>query len=116
MPTSLVSTGVQFPDNTIQTTAATGGGFFVRASNYTAVSGDKILANTSSGSFTITLPASPTTGQAVEVVDANGTFQLFPLTIARNGQNIMGVAEDLFINTANVAVGLVYNGAQWRIF
>lgn len=36
MPTSLVSTGVQFPDSTIQTTAATGGSFFTRRVVFTS--------------------------------------------------------------------------------
>jgi hypothetical protein len=31
MPTSLISTGVQFPDNSIQTTAVTGGGYAINA-------------------------------------------------------------------------------------
>lgn len=41
MPTSLVSTGVQFPDSTIQTTAAAGGGF------------SQAQVFTSSGTFTV---------------------------------------------------------------
>ena len=117
MPTSLVSTGVQFPDNTIQTTAASGGSSYTtRSSNYTAVSGDKILANTSGGSFTVTLPASPSTGDTIEFVDSHGTFQLNPLIIARNGKSIMGDAENLFAGADNAGFGLVYNGTEWRIF
>lgn len=96
--------------------APAGGGYTLRSSNYTAVAGDKILANTSAGSFTITLPASPNTGDAIEIVDSHGTFQLFPLIIARNGKSIMGEAENLFAGVDNAGFGLVYNGTEWRIF
>lgn len=115
MPTSLVSTGVQFPDNTIQTTAATGGGFSVKTSNYTAVAGDSLLANTSSGSFTITLPASPSSGATISIGDGGGAFLQNPLTIARNGNTIMTLAEDMFVSTNGAAFQLVYNGSTWRI-
>ena len=84
-------------------------------SAYTAVAGDNILANTSAGSFAITLPASPTTGQSIQIVDAQGTFQAYPLTIARNGKNIMGLAEDLYVGTSNAGLGLLYNGTEWRL-
>lgn len=47
MPTSLVSTGVQFPDSTIQTTAATG------SPNYNQVGTTIIWAASNSGSFPI---------------------------------------------------------------
>ena len=116
MATSLVSTGVQFPDNTIQTTAATGGGFSVKTSNYTAVAGDSLLANTSSGSFTITLPASPSTGATVYIQDSANAFLRFPLTVARNGQTIMGLAEDMIAAQNGIGFGLTYSGTTWRIY
>ena len=116
MPTSLVSTGVQFPDNTIQTTAAAaGGGFSVKTSNYTAVAGDNILANTSSGSFIITLPASPSTGASINIADAFGSFGANPLEIARNGSTIMSLAESMFVSTSGAAFELVFNGSTWRV-
>ena len=95
---------------------ASGGGIYAaKTSAYTAVSGDSILADTSGGSFTITLPASPTTGQSIQILDSKGTFQLYPLTISRNGKNIMGLSEDLIAGTATAGFGLVYNGTEWRI-
>jgi hypothetical protein len=117
MATSLISTGIQFPDSTIQTTAATGGAgsYIVKTSAYTASAGDSILVDTSGGSFTITLPSSPSTGSIVQFVDSKGTFNLYPLTINRNSATIMGVAENLIANTSTVGFGLVYNGSDWRI-
>ena len=107
--------GVTFPDSTVQTTAAITG-FTAKTTTYTAVSGDILLVDTSAGSFTITLPASPATGKTVYFQDSKGTFLAYPLTIARNGNTIMGLAEDLTANSNNVGFGLVYNGSDWRIF
>lgn len=117
MAVSLVSTGVQFPDSTIQTTAATGGSSFtVKTANYTAVSGDNILANTSGGSFTITLPASPSTGATVYIQDSGNAFLAFPLTVARNGNTIMGLSENMIAAQNGIGFGLTYNGTTWRIY
>jgi Ran-binding protein 9/10 len=116
MPSSLVATGVQFPDNTIQTTAATGGvTFTVRSANYTAVAGDSILANTSGGSFTITLPSSPSTGAVITIEDSAQTFNTNPLLVARNGNTIMGLAEDMWASINGAFFTLIYNGSTWRI-
>lgn len=41
---------------------------------YTATAGQAIMANTSGGSFTITLPSSPTTGAIVVIADAADFF------------------------------------------
>jgi hypothetical protein len=95
--------------------APSGGSYTVKTSAYTASAGDNILANTSGGSFTITLPASPATGAAVKIADSGNAFQLYPLTIARNGNTIMSLAEDMFVSINRVSFGLVYNGSTWRI-
>jgi hypothetical protein len=64
--------------------------------------------------LTITLPASPSAGSEVSVTIA-GNFT--NTIIARNGQNIMSLAEDLTIDRADVTVTLLYVDATrgWRI-
>ena len=72
--------------------------------------GSAILANTAATSFTITLPASPETGDLVSFIDAGYTFDTKPLTIGRNGSNIANAAADLVINTEGAGFTLVYSG------
>ena len=72
--------------------------------------GSAILANTAATSFTITLPASPETGDLVSFIDAGYTFDTKPLTVGRNGSNIANAAADLVINTEGAGFTLVYSG------
>ena len=72
--------------------------------------GSAILANTAATSFTITLPASPATGDLVSFIDAGYTFDTKPLTVGRNGSNIANAAADLVINTEGAGFTLVYSG------
>lgn len=85
--------------------------WLVKTAAYTAVSKDRILANTSAGAFTITLPASPVAGQEVTISDAGGAFGTYNLTIARNGSNIIGQAQDLALDVSNQTVSLAYYNA-----
>jgi hypothetical protein len=85
-----------------------------KTTNYTAVSGDQIIADTSGGTFTITLPASPTTGAIVIITDG-GNFATTNLTVARNSSTIQGLAEDLTINLQGVTVQLIYSGTTWKV-
>jgi hypothetical protein len=72
--------------------------------------GSAILANTATTSFTITLPASPATGDFVSFIDAGYTFDTKPLTIGRNSSNIANSAANLVINTEGAGFTLVYSG------
>ena len=72
--------------------------------------GSAILANTATTSFTITLPASPATGDIVSIVDAGYTFDTKPLTVGRNSSNIANSASNLVINTEGAGFTLVYSG------
>jgi hypothetical protein len=72
--------------------------------------GSAILANTASGSFTITLPASPATGDIVSFVDAGYTFDTNPLTVGRNSSNIANTSTNLVVNTEGAGFTLVYSG------
>jgi hypothetical protein len=98
------------------TTPASGGGSFsAKTTTYTAVSGDNILADTSSASWTLTLPATPTTGNSVQIMDSKGTFGQYPLTVARNGSTIMSAAENMTLDVNGAATTFVYNGTTWRV-
>ena len=82
----------------------------VKTGTYTAVAGDRILANTNGGAFTITLPASPSTGDTVNFIDQGYDFNTNALTVGRNSSNIANAAADLVVNTQGAAFGLIYSG------
>jgi hypothetical protein len=80
----------------------------VKTSGFTAVSGVGYFVNTTSGAITVTLPASPAAGAVVAVKDYANTFDTNNVTLARNGSNIGGTAEDATLLTEGIAVTLVY--------
>ena len=86
-----------------------------KTSNYTAVNGDAIIADTTAGSFTITLPASPSLGASVTIVDGNDWSQN-NLTINRNGSLIEDLAQDLVFDLRGVKVEFIYDGTTWEIY
>ena len=97
--------------------AAVGSAWSTKTANYTAVSGDSLFANTSGGTFTITLPASPSVNSKVTIHDIAGTWNASPVNISRNGSILAGATEDLVLNVRNATVMLVYSGATygWRV-
>jgi hypothetical protein len=80
------------------------------ASAETVQPGAQILADTSGGTLTITLPASPALGDEVSFVDSDYTFDTNAFTVGRNGSNIAGAASDLVVNTEGAGFTLVYSG------
>lgn len=89
--------------------------FRVKTSNYTASNRDQIIADTSGGSFTITLPASPIAGTSVTLYD-NASWGTNNLTIARNGSTIEGVADDFVLDVSSIKVEFIYNGSTWQVY
>jgi len=66
--------------------------------NFTAVKGNRYYLDSSGGTFTMTLPASPTAGDQVGFVDYGGNFATTSVTVGRNSSNIMGSATDLTLD------------------
>lgn len=81
----------------------------------TALINQGYIANTGAGSFTITLPASPQTGNYVIIVD-DGSFGTNPLYVARNGNSIVGTLADLTLDISGVSVTLLWDGGQWNVY
>lgn len=66
-------------------------------------------------SQTITLPASPAAGWEIAISVGNFTGTI----VGRNATNIMGLAENMTIDTAYVTVHMIYSGDAtqgWRVF
>ena len=73
-----------------------------------AVAGTGYPMNTTSGALTVTLPASPTAGNMISIVDYAGTFATNNLTVNPNGNKIQGNTNNATLSTNREAVNLVY--------
>lgn len=81
--------------------------------NVTASTAITAVANnhyvlTAGSAATVTLPSSPSSGNVVWITVANG---LTTNVVARNGQNINSIAEDMTINSAYAGIQLRYADA-----
>jgi hypothetical protein len=83
----------------------------VKTSDFTAVAGEGYFVNTTSGAITVTLPASPSAGATVALVDYAGTFNTYNLTVNRNGSNIQGAATNATLSTNLRSTSFVYSDA-----
>ncbi len=82
---------------------------------YTAEPQDRILADSSGGAFTITLPAAADTlvSDVVQIIDVTGSFGSNNVTVGRNGSNINSDASDLTLDINGAIVTLLYTGATY---
>ena len=76
--------------------------------NTTMVSGRGYFVNTTSAAITMTLPASPSLGDSVTVIDYAGTADSNNITIGRNSQKIHSASEDMTVATERAAFTLVF--------
>lgn len=82
---------------------------------YTAVVNDRILADSSVSSFSITLPvnASLLVGDQIQIIDVTSSFNLNNVTLVRNGSLFSGVDEDLVLDIAGSVITLLYTGSTY---
>jgi hypothetical protein len=80
----------------------------VKTSGFTATAGEGYFCNTTSSAFTVTLPASPSAGNQVALVDYAGTFDTNAITINPNSNKIEGGTNNLRLTGEREGVLLVY--------
>jgi hypothetical protein len=86
------------------------------SSNITLVAGRRYFVDTSAAR-TLTLPANPTLGQEIIVVDASGTAGTNNITINSNSGKINGTVQNLTIDVDGAGASLIYTGSAygWRV-
>jgi hypothetical protein len=117
-PSVAGSNTITFPaeTGTLLTTAYTGAALpgqiawdtTVKTSGFTAVAYGGYFCNTTSAAFTVTLPATPTRGQFVVIVDYAGTSATNNITVSGNGGNINGGASNKLLQTNRQGITFTY--------
>ena len=80
----------------------------VQTTGFTATANYGYPCNTTSAAFTVTLPASPSAGNVVSIIDYAGTAATNNITISPNGNKLQGSTSSGKIITNREAVNLVY--------
>ena len=109
------STSILYSDGTNINKGILSKSYYTIPANYTAVDGDQLFVITSATGIntaaTVTLPASPSVGNEVTLLDSGNFAASNNITIGRNGSNINGNAGNLVVNTNSASFTLVYANA-----
>jgi hypothetical protein len=80
----------------------------VQTTGFTASAGRGYPCNTTSAAFTVTLPASPSIGDTIILLDYAGTFDTNLITLSPNGNKINGSTDTKVLSTEREAVTITY--------
>jgi len=80
----------------------------VQTTGFTAVAARAYPCNTTSNAFTVTLPASPSVGDQVLLLDYAGTWDSNSLTINPNSNKILGQTSNVVASKDREAITLTY--------
>lgn len=87
------------------------------STNHSAESWTRVIADTSNGSFIITLPATPGDSDRIAIVDISGTFDRFPIVLRpADGTKINSSVDDWIVNIRDSHLELFYHEAtsEWK--
>jgi hypothetical protein len=94
--------------------ASSGGGVSwqpVQNTSFIAVTNSGYLVNTAIANVTVTLPANPTFGDQIQIVDLAKSFSSNNLILFPNGNRINANTSNTSLTYNGMSVGLVYSGA-----
>ena len=90
--------------------------FYTTASANTTLESNKQYRIISSANTTLTLPASPATGDTITFQEQSINDNGIIITVARNGNTIEGIADDIAIDTPYIEFQMWYDGTTWRLY
>ena len=95
-------------------TAAAGLNFdsAIKTSDFVAAINTGYFVNTATGVLDVTLPASPSVGDEVHVIDSSNSAATNNITIVRNGNPIASSASDLTVAVNGAAFRLIWSGSS----
>jgi hypothetical protein len=119
--TIVLGNTLKFADGTTANTAASGGGASwggIKTANFTANASTIYVVSTVSQPVFVTLPASPSAGNTVQLTDYARTWASNAVTLLPNGSNITNATANVALNTNGASVALIYTDASqgWIAF
>ena len=89
----------------------------VKTSAYTASANDLVRCDTTSGGFSVTLPASPADGTTIDILDMTNGFATNNLTVLPNTGKTIESDDFLSLDINGTYVSFVYNSisTNWRL-
>ena len=84
-------------------------------SDFTAATAGRYALNASGGSFTVTLPSSPTTGDYIKLIDV-GNWTANPITVNRNGSTIEGYSDNFQLDLGQSIIEFIYINNTWQVY
>lgn len=101
-----------------QEVGAGGGGgltnYILNTNGHITSASEELCVNSSGGSFSVTLNATPSVGEVVLVRDIASSCGANPVTINRNGKNIRGLAENAVLDVDNGIFWMIFDGVDWE--
>ncbi len=97
-------------------TIVTGPASSAVSSNITMAANNKYFVSTAAAR-TLTLPASASVGDSIEVYDATGTAATYNITVTPNSHKINGSVQNYIIDVNGAATTLTYTGTSygWKV-
>jgi hypothetical protein len=89
----------------------------IKTANYTAAAADLVRCNSTAGTFSVTLPATPSDGAIVAVLDIGNTFGTNNVTVLPNTGKTIESDTSLILDITGTYVSFVYNSSatNWRL-
>jgi hypothetical protein len=85
-------------------------------SSFTAVNAGRYAISTTDGPVTVTLPASPTTGDYVRLIDVSNWATENSVTLDRNGETIEGYSDNFELDLGQSIIELIYINSSWQVY
>lgn len=95
--------------------AAFSSDYTVYDSDFTAVNAGRYAVDTSAGQVTVTLPANPSTGDYVRLIDVQN-FSDNSVIVNRNGSTIEGYSDNFELDLGQSIIEFIYINSNWQIY